>query len=183
MASSPEHLPPQEATSPLNLSSSPTHNTIVVDSTMTMDTDIEIPPLPTTPSAQLLGTPTVGRTLDFDFSSDPLSPNAQTNPFSASLHPGPPTAKFIPRKRHSEATSSDDTRANSTRIQKPKTVQEAIQEARELLIKAFLLIKAYREQSKILDLLEIFKEYTETEKVLFTFKIVATQVTNLETMF
>lgn len=62
-------------------------------------------------------------------------------------------------------------------------MQEAIQGARKLLIKAFLLIKAYREQSKILDLLEIFKEYTETEKVLSASRIVATQVANLETMF
>lgn len=62
-------------------------------------------------------------------------------------------------------------------------MQKAIREARKLLIKAFLLIKAYREQSKILDLLEIFKEYTETEKVLSASRIVATQVANLETMF
>jgi len=60
-------------------------------------------------------------------------------------------------------------------------VQEAILEARKLLIKAFLLAKAFKEQSKILDLLEIFREYTETEKVLSASHIVATQVASLET--
>ena len=64
--------------------------------------------------------------------------------------------------------------------QEPKTVQEAIASARELVIKASLLAKAYGEQSRLLDLLEVFREYTETGKVQSASKVVATQVANLD---
>jgi len=184
MASSPGLTTPQGDTFQHHLlpSSSNVNNTITVDSSA-MDIEPQSPIFPTTPSAQLLKTPTIGQTLDFDFSSDPLSPGARTNLFSAALS----AAKVLSRKR--EAASSTDNTHNSfsnkslRTINKPTTAQEVILKVKELLIKASLLVKVNREQSKILDLLKIFREYTETEKVLSASKIVATQVDSLETTF
>ncbi|KAF4629687.1 hypothetical protein G7Y89_g8456 [Cudoniella acicularis] len=55
-----------------------------------------------------------------------------------------------------------------------------ILEARDLLVKAAGLAKSHDEQSRILDLLEIFRDYTEKGKVYTTSKIIASQVANLE---
>lgn len=146
-----------------------------------MNIEIENSILSSTPSAQLLKTPTMKWTLNFDFSSDPLSSCAQISQFSAALS----AIKILSRKRKTASITGDiwNSFSNKTQrtIKKSAMVQEAILEARKLLIKAFLLAKAFKEQSKILDLLEIFREYTETEKVLSASHIVATQVASLET--
>lgn len=56
-----------------------------------------------------------------------------------------------------------------------------ILEARDLIIKSYTITKSREEQSRILDLLEIFREYTEKGKLQSASTIIASQVANLET--
>jgi hypothetical protein len=58
--------------------------------------------------------------------------------------------------------------------------KEALLQARDLILKASLLVKDRDEQSRILDLLGIFREYIEKGTVLKTTAIIASQVANLE---
>jgi hypothetical protein len=180
MESSPGHPPSQGDTSqfPLLPSSPNATNTIIVDSSA-MDTEPNSPTLPVTPSAQLLQLPPPGATFNLEFSSDPIigtSSTARTNLLSASnLNPLGP----IIRKR-SNAMDKYPSKTQRIANQEPRTVQEAIASARELILKASLLAKAHGEQSKLLDLLEVFREYTETGKVQSASKVVATQVACLD---
>jgi hypothetical protein len=61
-----------------------------------------------------------------------------------------------------------------------KTPRTLILEAKNLLVKAIGLTKKYDEQTRLLDLIEIFREYAEKGKVLKTSNIIASQVTSLE---
>jgi hypothetical protein len=61
-----------------------------------------------------------------------------------------------------------------------KTPGTLILEARDLLIKATSLTKEYDKQTRLLDLIEIFREYAEKGKVLKTSNIIASQVISLE---
>jgi len=131
-----------------------------------------------TPSVQLSQVPTIDSNFNLNFSSDlttATSFSAQINLFSAlninSLKP-------IIRKRVN-TTDRYSSKTQRTANQDSKTVQKTIASAKELVIKASLLTKAYREQSRLLNLLEIFREFTETEKVQSAFKVVATQIASL----
>jgi hypothetical protein len=53
-------------------------------------------------------------------------------------------------------------------------------QARDLLLKACSSCKAHDRQSRLLDLLEIFREYTEFGRVRHTSTLLASQVANLE---
>jgi hypothetical protein len=61
-----------------------------------------------------------------------------------------------------------------------KTSRIFILEAKDLLIKAIGLTKEYDKQTRLLDLIEIFREYTEKGKVLKTSNIIILQITSLE---
>jgi hypothetical protein len=61
-----------------------------------------------------------------------------------------------------------------------KTPGTFILEARDLLIKTTGLTKEYNKQTRLLDLIEIFREYAEKRKVLKTSNIIASQVASLE---
>jgi hypothetical protein len=61
-----------------------------------------------------------------------------------------------------------------------KTPGTLILEARDLLVKAIGLTKEYDKQTRLLDLIEIFREYAEKRKVLKTSNIIASQVVSLE---
>ena len=180
MESSPGDPPTQGDTSHFPpLPSSPNeNNTIRVDSTA-MDIESNSPTLPVTPSAQLLQPPPAGTIFNLEFSSDPItgtSPTARTTFHSASnTNPLGP----IIRKRVNTADRYPS-KTQKTVNQDPRTVQEAIASARELVIKASLLAKAYGEQSRLLDLLEVFREFTETGKIKSASKVVATQVASLD---
>jgi hypothetical protein len=61
-----------------------------------------------------------------------------------------------------------------------KTPGTLILEVRDLLVKAAGLTKEYDEQTRLLDLIEIFKEYAEKRKVLKTSNIIVLQIVSLE---
>jgi hypothetical protein len=61
-----------------------------------------------------------------------------------------------------------------------KTPGTLILETRDLLVKAIGLTKKYNEQTRLLDLIEIFREYAEKGKVLKTSNIIVLQVVSLE---
>ena len=62
-----------------------------------------------------------------------------------------------------------------------RTTKSVLLEARDLIIEASTIAITHQEQSKILDLLEIFREYTEKGQVKTVASILANQVNNLET--
>jgi hypothetical protein len=61
-----------------------------------------------------------------------------------------------------------------------KTPGILILEAKNLLIKATSLTKKYNKQTRLLDLIEIFREYAEKRKVLKTSNIIVSQITSLK---
>jgi hypothetical protein len=58
--------------------------------------------------------------------------------------------------------------------------RELILKARELVIQASLVAPSCDEQSKLLDLLEIFREYTEKGQISSISRIIGSQISNLE---
>jgi hypothetical protein len=138
------------------------------------------PSSPTTPTPTTFTTSrTSGEPVGFDFSSDPLNGTPfSTSNLPAGLHRldtsqirkrGPPTPAAQPNK-------------NPRTTQEPgKTAKAAILEARDLIIQASILASTHEEQSRILDLLEIFREYTKKGRVQATSRIIASQVAHLET--
>lgn len=71
-------------------------------------------------------------------------------------------------------------RAHTDLFQKHQTSREAILAARDLIVLASQLSLDRSEQSTLLDLLQIFREYTEKGKVNYASSILATQVASLE---
>ena len=49
-----------------------------------------------------------------------------------------------------------------------------------MLVKAYTITQTRDKQARILDLLEIFREYTEQRRIRYTSTILASQVANLE---
>ena len=58
--------------------------------------------------------------------------------------------------------------------------REAIRQVRDLIIKALSLTSSFEEQSRLLDLIKVFREYTEKGRLYKASNIIATQVANLE---
>lgn len=162
---------------PLNpfLASSPPH----IDS---MDTD----KTPNEASSQAESLPTCSEVLNHEirpielaFSSDPLN----TDPFSpagisASIH------RPLNRKRAPPSSSTDLPLFNKeprTTATQPDSARNAILQARDLIVQAYSLTKSRDEQSKLLDLLEVFREFTEKGRIQNASSIIASQISNLET--
>jgi hypothetical protein len=55
-----------------------------------------------------------------------------------------------------------------------------IRKARSLLLKAINITPSHNQQSRLLDLVEIFREYTEFGRIRHTSTLLASQVANLE---
>jgi hypothetical protein len=148
---------------------------------------------PSSPLPSTLNLPTGSRSwarpTAFEFSSDPLGEgHLSQEKFSATTHRPP----FLNRKR-TDPPARDQ--GQEPRTKEPKTIwtqepqdpQDAslhirskILEARDLLLQACSLTKSREEQSRLLDLLEVFREYTEKGKLYKTSNIIASQVANLE---
>jgi hypothetical protein len=137
---------------------------------------------PTLPPLQFT-TPLEPTARAIEVSSDPLghlSPlfsqfanTAETHRFQKRKSP-PTEAQQLPR-----TFPTDNLPGNTGNL--PITAREAILQARDLIIVAYS--KTTREeQTKLLDLLEIFREFTESGKITKTSNIIASQIANLETV-
>jgi hypothetical protein len=77
----------------------------------------------------------------------------------------------------------DSTEQHTTKRTHPSlnpSINDLILQARSLIVKAAGLTKAHEEQTRLLDLIEVFREYTEKGKVTTSSRIIASQVANLE---
>lgn len=100
-------------------------------------------------------------------SIQPMS-NAKDNESSKIHSTSDPQFTFSDRNQNFQSTSSD-------------TVKDTLFKARDLIVKAYYISENRDEQSRLCDLLEIFREYTEKGLLSKASKIIATQVANLET--
>jgi hypothetical protein len=153
------------------------------------------PPTRTLPSTTI---PTTTKPFDFAFasSSDPLGatlqdpfgsayahrlqsrkrPQALLNPAFLSQPPAFKGARTTTLNSPHSPTTTQTELYNSTQSES----QELVFKARDLLVKAYSTTSSRVEQSKLLDLLQIFREYTEQGVIQKTSSILATQVANLE---
>ena len=116
------------------------------------------------------------RALDPQTSSDPLF----NSPFSldfADSHRHPIRKRKAPTPLHSDQQHIDkEPRTQNTQ----SSAREAILQARDLLVQAYSLTSSRTEQSQLLDLLEVFREYTEKGRLQSASTIIASQIANLE---
>ncbi|KAM3078772.1 hypothetical protein ACMFMG_012170 [Clarireedia jacksonii] len=107
-----------------------------------------------------------------------LSDDLSTDPLF-----GPTTSKIPLRlpKRTNPFSPANRTNKN------PRTTEPAsdpasakILQARDLLIEALSLVKSREKQTDILDLIEIFREYTESNQIKKASQLLAGQINNLE---
>jgi hypothetical protein len=174
MASSPGRTMNGETSSPLPSSPSPTFNTIVVDE-MQMELSSSDVPLHKTQMPPII----VPSSDIFGF-NPPSTPFSATD-FSATEH-RPSRNQNGKRGQSSHSTARKRVHyQDSTRQPTPNTSASLILAARDLILKACTLTESRDEQGKLLDLLEIFREYTEKGKIQNTSRIIAHQVANLET--
>jgi hypothetical protein len=87
-----------------------------------------------------------------------------------------------PKEPRTQDARTQDTRTQDHDQDDPNGLARSkILEARDLLLEACSLTKSRDEQSRLLDLLEVFREYTEKGKLAKSSNIIASQVANLET--
>jgi hypothetical protein len=132
---------------------------------------------PTLPHANSVNTTATHNTapLSSDFLEIPLS---QANFSATSPRPIRPIRKrgpdFLPNVNQTNKTLRFSQETN-------KSPRDLILNARDLIVQAYTLTKSREEQSKLLDLLEIFREYTEKGRLQAASSIIASQVAHLET--
>ena len=68
----------------------------------------------------------------------------------------------------------------STPSTQPSQAKETLLQARDLIVKAYSLSKDREEQARVLDLLELFREYIEKGTLRKTSSIISSQITHLE---
>ena len=127
----------------------------------------EVQELPTLPNTAPTGT-------QFTFqSSDPIGLN---------FAPQPSAALGRNRKRAStpEALGPRKQLRNQALGSQGHTSQSAILEARDLIVLASTLTNSRDEQTRLLDLLAIFREYTEKGNLFKASLIITSQIANLE---
>ena len=140
------------------------------------DTEVEAssPTLPYTSTANLTATHNA-----VPVSSDLLEiPPFQADFSAASARPSRPI-----RKRGLDLLSNPNQTTKTLRFTHGtnKSPRDLILNARDSIVQAYTLTKSREEQSKLLDLLEIFREYTEKERLQAASLIIASQVAHLET--
>jgi hypothetical protein len=91
------------------------------------------------------------------------------------------TSYNLTRKRPLESYIASEYHYKTKRIYFiDKTLRIFILETRDLLVKTAGLTKEYNKQTRLLDLIEIFREYAEKRKILKTSNIIVLQITSLE---
>ncbi|EDO03782.1 predicted protein [Sclerotinia sclerotiorum 1980 UF-70] len=113
----------------------------------------------------ILSSPTPSQPFNFQTQCNTLSSD---DPFKSPINR--PTLQFNNKRRQPPSHSEPH-------INSPK---EAIQKARSLLILAASLEEDIEEQSKVLDLIEIFREYLEKGKLTKASNIITSQISHLE---
>ena len=177
--------PPFQATSSPTLPSFST--TRIRDHT---DIDIESEPASTpTPASRTTAWPELSQTT-FDFTSDcievsHLSPSgiAASGKDAPSLNRkrGPPARDQGQEPRTKDSRTQEHPKEHPKDQEPSSLARTKILEARNLLLEACTLSKSYEEQSRLLDLLEVFREYTKKGKIFKTLNIIASQVASLKT--
>jgi hypothetical protein len=150
--------------------------------------DQELPKLPNTPTQTL---PVPG--FNFTISSDPLNPTPFFNQFPPEMSGTRKRAMDSIQNRPSKLPRNvgpQDPRTPGPQeptqesTQEPSTLEyttiTAILEARDLIILASTLATSHTEQTRLLDLLQIFREYTEKGNLIKASSIITTQIANLE---
>ena len=163
----------EEGSSPLGLTSSPPpirptdHESLLLSA---MDIEPSSPVLPTIHLPEP-PTSTEQRNESFLFSTDPLQgpENSQSTGHISAL---------FPRKRSAGQYLAEPQKPN--RPVYGGQTKDLILQARSLIIKASTTASTHTEQTSLLDLLEVFRDYTENGRVKTSASILATQVASLE---
>jgi hypothetical protein len=172
MASSPGVM---ELSDPPGALSDPFNSFPLSDPTIILgDTDTEVSS-PTLPYSNAINTTAIHTTAlpSSDFLEIP-PPSAE---FSAASHR---LAHPIRKRGLDPIPNLNQTNKTLRFSQQPKSPRDLILNARDLIVQAYTLTKAREEQSKLLDLLEVFREYTEKGRLQTASTIIASQVANLE---
>jgi hypothetical protein len=117
--------------------------------------------------------------LSFGKSSFSASTHRQTHPNRKRGHPNFPDQYTLHNKNPRYNLSPDQ--PTNPQEASSITTRELILEARDKLLQACSITRDHSVQSRLLDLLEIFREYTEKGKLHSASTIIASQVANLET--
>jgi hypothetical protein len=117
---------------------------------------------------------------DWEPSSDPIAGSItpiQNNIASSHRLSRNPIRKRGPSVFLSEPPTKEPRTTEPTQSHDAK---ELVLQARDLLVQAYSLTNSRNQQARLLDLVEIFREFTEFGRVRHTSSILATQVANLE---
>ena len=90
-----------------------------------------------------------------------------------------PKAKLSRVLKPTQQTQPNQSTQDYTQLTQTST-KEVIRQARDLIIKALSLTKSFEEQSRLLDLIKVFREYIEKGRLYKALNIIATQVANLK---
>lgn len=118
---------------------------------------------------------TTFRTNSSDLLSDPFTTQSPTTAPLFTAH-----RPFNQNRKRGPSTTFNHQNKHQKTYTKPSTAKEAILEARDLIILASSLSQSRDEQTKLLDLLEIFREYTEKGRLTTASNIITSQITHLE---
>ena len=166
-----------ELTDPPEVLSDPFNSFPLSDPTIILgDTEVE-PSSPSLPRNNTVNSPAI-------FNAAPLTSDLLEVPLSpADFSAAPPRSTRSIRKRGAGPLPNPDHTNKAFRFSQEtiKSPRDLILNARDLIVQAYTLTKARDEQSKLLDLLEIFREYTEKGRLQAASSIIASQVAHLET--
>jgi hypothetical protein len=146
------------------------------------------PELPTSPP---LARFPPGSQFAFDLTTNPISSDELAAPFSQLNSASAARQSRIPNGLKRGPSSSDidsdidkehQNHGNQHQYQNQASNEAKllIREARSLLLKAINITPSHDQQSRLLDLVEIFREYTEFGRIRHTSTLLASQVANLE---
>src|SRR5882757_5421023 len=132
-----------------------------------------------------------GSQFAFDLATNPISSDELAAPFSQLNSASAARQSRIPNGLKRGPSSSDiDTdidkehqnhgNQHQYQNQASNEAKLLIREARSLLLKAINITPSHDQQSRLLDLVEIFREYTEFGRIRHTSTLLASQVANLE---